>query len=378
MVEAVRDAYPSLISLVLSGSTATGDYVWGRDEQVVTLHSDIDALLYVKNFGDAHPERLERRLIDIQGRQPSELFQIDIAINPAAALRRIPASYQMAETRKSGVVLVGENVLSAYPANFDPRSARQAFLANLWKPILYWTPEGGGRTPEIDLLYTQVAARFFLDLPLLVCAEAGLCVAGHQARAERYLATGATDRFQSDTGREAVRWALAARRDPKPDREGLEKKLATFAFDVAAALDERGRPPEDPDPALVRRLAAWRPRRTPRRIGGELRSVLRTPRNPVTDLAWLVSRKEATAGAALLGLLAYLATACESPPSPGIAARLAEFAREPALDGRAASWFYAAKQQYWRGLVDLYPSMRSKAPSHQRFLDPPVRVTGSA
>ena len=364
IVDAAREAYPELHGFILSGSAATGDFVWRRTQEGVDLLSDIDALLFVE-FGGARPETLVEELRALEAQQRSPLFQIDVVVNPMSALGRIPKSFQMVETRLCGVVLAGEDVLDAFPAEYDPRASRQAFLLNLWKPILFWMPRG----TEHDFTYVQAAARFFLDLPLIELSEAGRCVPGHLERAERFLAASGSSRFHSPSTEEAVSWAREARLTPHARRSDLEGLIARFAFDVTAMIDGNGDPPRDPDLALVHRLAAWIPRRTPRRVGGELRSLLRAPRNPLGDLRWLVCRKEAVGAAALLGLLAYLSESDFEEPPSGIAARLRELSRKPIPPSNGLEFIQDAKRAYWAGLCDLYPSARKKESAYAPLLE---------
>ncbi|MCP5044031.1 MAG: hypothetical protein GY944_23630 [bacterium] len=381
LVDATRDAYPDAKSFVLSGSASTGDYVYREDESGVELVSDLDMTLFTDRRG-ARPERLDEAIAAIKQRHPSPVFQVDIAIEPTSALRAIPAIFQMVETRHAGVVLAGEDVRGHYPDHFDGRDARRAFLLNLWKPVLYWTPAGG----EHDLTYTQVVARFFLDLPLLVATERGQCIPGHRARAASYADTDEHRGLFSDTLRERVGWAVVARENASSDRAGLEQAVASFAFEVVEALDGQGPVPHDPDPALVRRLGAWLPPRTPRRVAAELRSIVRDPRRPGLDLRWLQSKKEAVGGAALLGLLGHLATSRDGvirgEVPPGIGGCLGTFSRQgPLARGEGESeldFLCRAKQAYWQGLATQFPSLQKKQTGFEPFLRSPTIGRDSA
>jgi hypothetical protein len=374
LVDASERAYPKLVSFVLSGSAATGDYVWRERNGTVELVSDLDMMLFADKDG-SHPELLDAAIAQIKGQHPGALFQVDIATSPPAALDAIAPSFQMVETGRSGAVLAGEDVLARYPDTFDGRTARRSFLGNLWKPFLYWSPPGGPN----DMIYQQVCARFFLDVPLLAFAAQGRCVAGHRARAQEYLKSPKRDGLYCEALRERVAWAIGARSHPSDQREGLEAAVAHFAFLVVSALDGQGTPPEDPSPALAKRLALWLPRRSGRRIAGELRSALRKPTMPLRDLQWVVARKEATGGAALLGLLAFLATEIGGQLSgetvPGVGARLGEYSRQPALRRKQGestlAFVYRCKRAYRLGLSTLYPSLEKKEPGVEDFLQTP-------
>lgn len=371
LVEATQQAYPAATSFVLSGSGATGDYVFRDRDGTVELISDLDMTLFTTGDG-ATPERLDRVVEEIESRNRSALFQVDIAIVPPSSLDNIASSYQMAETKRAGVVLAGEDVLSHYPDAFDPLAARRSFLGNLWKPFLYWSPANSGG----DMTYCQVAARVFLDVPLLAAAKRGECVPGHRARAEQYLASSERSGLYSEPLRERVRWAIDARTRPHTDRAGLEGSIAEFAFEVTKALDDKGDVPRNPDRALVDRLAAWLPSRTPRRFGGELRSLVRDPHSPLRDLRWLFDKKEAVAGAAMLGMLAHLATGEGEAPTAqmpgGIGARLGEFSRRPTLIRResetALEFVARCRNAYAEGLSTLYPSLAKKDPGIVAFM----------
>ncbi len=379
VANACREAYPGLVSLVLSGSAATGDYVYltgaGDDRSepgVVRLFSDLDLMLFTEAQG-AQPALLRDRLRDIKAGHPSPLFEVDISTNPARALDHIPARFQMAEARRSGVVLAGRDVIDRFPLEFDHSAAIASFLNNLWKPVLYWTPQGG----PFDVEYQQMVARLFLDVPLLVCAANRECIAGHGARAEAYLAEDSRDGLYSETLRERVRWAIDARRSPSTQREGLERNVGAFVNEVVASID--GGPPLQglADPDLVARLAALLPKRPLRRLAAELRCVVREPRAPLRDLAWWRCRKEATAGAALLGLLGHLGDIdgrvdAFDPPREALA-RLAEFARVPGVERTSGetprAFFFRCKRIYRHGLLTLFPSMEKPDARHRVFLE---------
>ena len=373
LVEAAVEAYPETKSFILSGSGSTGDYVYRDGPDGALLISDLDMTLFTGSGGE-RPEVLEDAIDDIKRRHTSSLFQIDIEVNPVKMLESIAPSFQMVETKKAGVVLAGEDVREHYPDTFDNRASRRSFLGNLWKPLLYWTPAGSGN----DLVYTQVAARLFLDVPLLAATNVGECIPGHRARAEHYLASKSTKALYSEPLRERVRWAIEARANASDDRAGLERAVANFAFEVTQAIDGMGPVPKNPDRALVERLADWLPKRSPRRLAGETRSVLKDPRSPTEDLRWIARNKEALGGAALLGMLAHLATGDGQAPEDempvGIGERLGEYARMlPIARGEAESaldFVARVKSVYWEGLTTLYPSVAKKEAGLEAFLRP--------
>lgn len=373
LVAAAAEAYPETKSFILSGSGSTGDYVYREHANGVELISDLDMTLFTGN-GGARPEVLEEAIDDIKLRHRSPLFQIDIEVNPVRNLDSIAASFQMVETRHAGAILSGEDVRNSYPESFDNRSSRRSFLGNLWKPVLYWTPAGSGH----DLIYTQVAARLFLDVPLLAMANAGQCKPGHRARATHYLDSKSTKGLYSESLRERVRWAIEARTHPGEERAGLEREVADFAFEVTQAVDGMGPVPVDPNRALVERLADWLPKRSPRRLAGETRSVLRDFRSATEDLRWIARNKEAVGGAALLGMLAHLATGDGHAPEDelpmGVSERLGEYARMLPVVRResesALDFVTRVKGAYWTGLTTLYPSVAKKEAGLEAFLHP--------
>jgi hypothetical protein len=365
------------MSLVLSGSATTGDYVYLADSgapEGVRLLSDLDLMLFTDQQG-AQPALLAERLQDIKARHPSPLFDIDIAFSPASALDQIPPRFQMAETRRTGVVIAGRDVIDRFPLEFDHREAVAPFLGNLWKPFLYWTPAGGA----FDIEYQQMVARLFLDVPMLVCGARRECIPGHRARADSYLAEGSREGLYDEALRERVRWAIDVRGEPSIERAGLESSVGEFARQVIAALDGEPLPQPEADAALVARLGKLLAKRPLRRLAAELRCVVRDPRTPVGDLAWWWGRKEAAAGAALLGMLAHLGEidgrADAFDPPQGVRARLAEYARLPAVerasDESPLDFLFRCKRIYQAGLLALFPSLEKADPRQQVFLEPP-------
>jgi hypothetical protein len=150
---------------------------------------------------------------------------------------------------------------------------------------------------------------------------------------------------------------MRARSGEPVERGELEARLPPVLDCVLHALDGSGPFPRDPDAALVRRLARVLPRRTPRRLGGEVRALLARRAAAVRDLAWLLRRKEAAGAAALLGLLAWAFDGANGPPPEGVRLRLAEFtnASPPAAEG--LRFLVDGRRQYWAAARDLYPSL---------------------
>lgn len=355
---ACRDAYPGLVSLIVTGSAATGDYVFCEDATGTRLVSDLDLMLFA-DLRDAQPERLHDATAAIAAAHPSPLFDVDIAVTAASALGRVPARFQMVEARQAGVVIEGQDVLDRFPSRFDPRAARASFLNNLAKPFYHWAPRASG----FDLEYQQVAARLFLDVPLLVGAGERQCIAGHRARAEAYLASPSRSGLHAEPLRERVQWALAVRQAPSHERTALEAGVADFACAVVACLDG-GERPATFDAKLAHRLAAQLAPRTLRRVAGELRTLVRNPGAPARDLSWWWQRKEAQAAAAALGVLVELgATAGEADafdPPRDVLERLAAFARAPRIErapGEAPlDFLYRCKRIHRDAGRALFPS----------------------
>ncbi len=352
--EAASACLPGLRAVIVSGSLATGDFLWRPrgDAGGVELLSDVDAFAFAP-LGVADVPELRRRLRKIEARTGSVHFKIDLSVSPPSALARIPATYQMAETRRAGYVLAGEDLRAAFPDHFDPRASRQSFLANLWKPIAAWCD----READGGLAFSLAASRLLVDVALLAASEDGLCLPGHRARCERFLAGGPPESLASD---ESLRWAVeagwAARLEPPGQAGNLEPLLAPTVARTVALLDGGGPPPADPGAGLVRRLASWLPPRTMRRRLGELRTVLRRPSRPDRDLRWLLDRKEAVAGACLLGWLVWLGSEGEGPPPAGVGHLLATLARRPSTPGLDAGFHGKAAQLYREAWREYSPS----------------------
>jgi hypothetical protein len=338
-------------SVVLSPSASTGDFLWKRIDSEVHLLSDVDGFVFMN--GDAKDRAgFFSAVHGLSEQIGGPMFHVDLSVSDAGALDHLPRSYQFVETGIAGFVLYGEPVLTRFPRQFDPRASRQAFLLNLFKPLrhAFVDPDPDGAA--------QAVARLILDIPILALSERGECIAGHRARARWFLDDRPTPLGCDEAIRAAVSAAYAAREDPPGDVAMLGPLLHAAIPRVVGLLDGRGDPGGDPDRTMVERLATWLPPRAARRVLAECRTLVKRPTNPVADLGWLVRRKEASAGAALLGLLHYVARGAVGAPPEGIRARLHEFSRRECSRASGLAFVQSACEVYLEGLLELYPSLR--------------------
>ena len=139
---AILDAIVAVVSrsargrhaLVLSGSVATGDFVWRSGEAGPRLLSDLDATLYVEGEWAGRRE-LDATIARLEREVASPLFHIDLSVQSMQSLDRIEERFQHVEARLAGIVLCGEDVFERYPERVETRAARQSTLNNLWKCV---------------------------------------------------------------------------------------------------------------------------------------------------------------------------------------------------------------------------------------------------
>ncbi len=354
MIEVAGRCVPGLHSILLSGSLSTGDFLWReRPDQgagpAVELLSDIDGFVFA-DLQDSDPRALAAGMREIEARTHSTLFHIDLSLSPTSALQRLAASYQMAESRQAGFVLTGADIREHFPEHFDPAASRQAFLVNLWKPIPTWKNRDG----EGEMHFALAASRLMMDIATLALSEAGTCLPGHQARAREFLAHHPWS--QDPVLGDALEVAAEARRHPPGDASRLEALLVPAVNRLVEKIDGLGPPTATPGPALVRRLEAWLPTRTLRRRLGEVRTLLHRPSRPDRDLLWLLSRKEAIAGACLLRWLAWLSEGGEGSPPRETLSLLSRFGREQELSGDDALCHQRAVKAYQQAWREYSPS----------------------
>ncbi len=337
-------------SIVLSPSASTGDFLWKRGDSGIELLSDVDGFVFM-NRSPEDAAGFQAAIAALTSDVGGPMFHVDLSLNSAQTIGRLPNTYQFVETGLAGFVLYGEDVLSRFPRSFDPRASRQAFLLNLFKPLrhAFLLPDSAG--------LAQATARLILDIPTLAASEFGRCIPGHRARAQWFLDERLPPLGEDPVIRAAVETAAAARENPPGDLTTLEPLLYPAIFQTVRLLDGQGEVALDPDPALVERLASWLPPRSSRRFLGEFRTLLRRPDRPISDLRWFRHRKEASAGAALLGLFRFLAAGAEGAPSEGIGARLVEFSRRPVPDTKGLDFVRSACEVYSAGVHELYPSL---------------------
>jgi len=355
VVDLARSHLGNVQSIVLSPSTSTGDFLWKRTDSGTHLLSDVDGFIFVEGAPrdlSGFREALDSLTRGVGGPE----FHLDLSISSANTIDRLPQTYQFVETGLAGFVLSGKSPLERFPRKFDPRASRQAFLLNLFKPLRHeflLASQGG---------LAQAAARLILDIPTLAASERGECIAGHRGRARWFLDERPGILGTSPLITEAVEAAEAARQAPPGNLAVLRAIVYPAILEAASLLDGRGPLHENPGKETVMRLAAWLPPRSVRRVSGELRTALQRPTHPTADLRWLLNRKEALAGAALLGVFGHLARGAAGTPPNGIGLRLLEFSRRPSthLDstkGDERGFIRSVCEVYSEGLLELYPSL---------------------
>ena len=364
IAETVTRSAPARFALVLSGSVATGDFVWRSGAGGVRLLSDIDATLFVDGDWTGQSE-LDAMITRIETEIGSPLFHIDLSTLPFRSLTRIANRFQHVEARLAGIVLAGEDVLSHYPQSVDARAARQSTLGNLWKCVLNWSPE---KVDGEDEAYRIALSRTILDLPILALSERSECIAGHRNRCEAFLAQDDAPPLVDSTTRSAVRLGLRMREEGAASREELE--TAALAS-VCAAMMLFGVPEQEVFSAsseVVRKIAALFPSRDFRRFLGESRGLRSEQGGALASLRWWLRRKEPVGAAALLGLFAYTVSGGVDDPSQAIALRLSEYGGRAPVSGRGSEYVFAARQEYWRGRCRLNPSDAAKSEFYRKLL----------
>jgi predicted nucleotidyltransferase len=333
-----------LLSVILSGSAATGDFVWRREGDGITFLSDIDAVVIVasRESGDdiAAESQALRRISSA-----SALFHVDVTVIPSSAIANIPHSFQAAEIRQSGWIVAGCDMRHVFPGDFRPGSSREAFFLNLWKPFLFRAV--CLRRPD---LYRQAIARQMMDLALLASSEQNCCVAGHRQRLEAFEALPEGHPLQRDDLKAALRMAYGVRQGQNFANGQLEE--AQFLC-LRAALEflgiEYGAGSSAVEPARIQALLDPRP---PRRIAGEIRNDLLGRR---CDPAWIWRRKEACAGAALLDIYRCRREGIRLEPESNAGRWLGKFSGGPAPDLSRDDAEDRARRSYWEGEQRLHP-----------------------
>lgn len=334
-----------LLSIILSGSTSTGDFVWRKTTDGTRFLSDIDAIAIVnsRERGDeiaAELEALRRRP------EATPLFHVDVTVLPLKGIRHIPHSFQATEIRRAGRVLAGPDMRNVFPSKFRRNSPREAFFFNLWKPFLYRAV----RSTHAEF-YHQAIARQMLDLALLACSEQNRCVAGHRKRLEAFLALPDGHPLRQADIESALRMAHAVRQGELVSTEAIE--AAQFVCLNAAVrflgIENGG---SSIEPTEIQRLLD---RRSLRRVAGEIRNELRARR---FDPEWICRRKEAYAGAILLEIYRCMHAGVEVDLRGAVGRWLEKFRgglAGPFGGEDAEAW---VRKYYWEGELRLHSASR--------------------
>ena len=349
LTDAAREEIPGLQALVLSGSVATGDFVWRESNGTTRLLSDIDVMAFAERSGDC--AAFSTRIEGLERAENSHLFHIDVSISHVSALKHVPERYQFVEAKHAGVAPIGPEALDSFPLDFDLRAARQSSIGNISMSVMAWVaPEAAD-----DEGYRLSLARMILDLPILAFSEQGRCIAGHGVRVKAFLELPESHPLAVPSVRAAVEAALRMRVKGDVARRELEDGALLAIDALLEFLDGRG-PAGSADAALARRIGRLLPARTPRRIAGELRSALQDSGLWLRDPGWWLRRKEAVGGAALIGLLHYAIAGMTSAPPSEVTALMGNFTAGRKPEGVGKAYLANAQRLYWEGRCRLYPS----------------------
>lgn len=333
-----------LISVLLGGSTSTGDFAHAVTAGAPRFSSDLDGLVVVR-VHSARDALFQRKMAQIAAGHAGGLFYVDLSILDERQLRHILPTYQHAEMREVGVVLAGEDLRGRLPAGWPRRKVREAFFLNLWRSLLYRPAQ----LVDFDrrFAYAQALARQLLDLPFLIASEAGELVCGHRQRARFAL-----PRLEALGFVPLARWieravefrASGDLRCFDPDEVAPH---VVDLIDAGFVLMTGGRAPAI-DARLPGRLRRLMSPRSFRRIASE---ALRGPR----DLRWLWRHKEALAASILVGMHVRRCRSCEPASEDALRCFLEAFS---GCECREAELSTKWRELYWRGLLRLYPTLR--------------------
>lgn len=339
-------------SLMLSGSVATGDLVYRRDANGLKIFSDLDLLVFADTPKIA--EDFTLRVSELESRFHTNLFHIDLPINPMRALRRIAPSYQMVELRKVNSVLWGKDFRSLFPSQADVRFSRQSLLLNLWKAILYW-PDGN---PERYECFQWILARLILDVPLLVFSELQNVIAGHFARAQAFCELTATVHpLATSAIQTAVMRAAAMRRAGAVEGADLWPDFLTVLDIVLCYLNLGSLQDPVSINARAARLKKLLPQRSLRRIGGEFRAVLHGHGSALQRGVWWLGRKEVWAGLSALEMIAWLARGESRAALDKVETCLTQFCGRDFHFDEVVLPVRQFRTVYWEGQLRMYPSL---------------------
>jgi hypothetical protein len=121
---------------------------------------------------------------------------------------------------------------------------------------------------------------------------------------------------------------------------------------------------------LARRIERLLPPRRLRRLAGEFRSALRDTGLWWRDPGWWLRRKEAVAGAALIGLLRFALSGTSGDPAPGVTPLLCAYTGGRVPTGEGPSYLDEARRIYWEARCRLYPSEEHTRAPYSRFPHP--------
>jgi len=180
-------------SLILLGSTSRGEFSWhGRDGRFLPL-SDIELLVVTHDHFSGRRQRDMLRQweeIETSTGVDSPSFHLDCSFLNLRKLRTLPTIFRTFETKVTGKVIAGENLLPEIPDvsldNIDWRDLNEILIWRLWSMWLYmplqFIDRRGELPPDLDRAFAYVIARNLLDLPSWMLPRAGYLLAGFGPR----------------------------------------------------------------------------------------------------------------------------------------------------------------------------------------------------
>jgi predicted nucleotidyltransferase len=233
-----------IISVILHGSTARGEFSCAKMDSNIFPLSDIEFLIVVQKRDLELEHEISNRILSLKKKlyaPKNPFFHMDFAFISLSKFRRNPKTLRSFELQETGINVCGQNIIKKAPKvtlkNIDLGDLNEIILVRLWNILLYLPLAFLNENIQIkqSLFFSYMLYRNALEIPTILLPNMGILLAGFKKRVnyiESISAPHIIFEFFSKDFAEFMKAALKCKFNPKPYQNNqllYEKTLSSYS-----------------------------------------------------------------------------------------------------------------------------------------------------